>query len=277
MDKFAGKVSIVTGGASGLGHALCEELARREATVVVADINHEGALQIASTISSCGGCSEAAHLDVARDEDVKKLVYSTAAKYGRLDYMFNNAGIAVAGEVRDMSPEHWQSTVEVNLLGVIHGTTAAYALMARQGFGHIVNTSSIGGLIGVPMFLPYTTTKFAVVGLSWQLRAEAAGLGVKVSVVCPGLIESSIWHPSNLLNARREEALARLERAMKMTAMKSDKAARLVLDGVERNQAFIVFPWPVRLAWWLYRFNPGILELCLHRQIAREFRKIRLE
>ncbi|MCK5556949.1 MAG: SDR family NAD(P)-dependent oxidoreductase, partial [Candidatus Hydrogenedentes bacterium] len=92
MDRFKDKVAIVTGGASGIGRALCEELGRRGAVVVVADINAEGAEQVASGIAASGGRARAAHLDVSRGEDVRKLVAETVSEHGRLDYMFNNAG-----------------------------------------------------------------------------------------------------------------------------------------------------------------------------------------
>jgi short-subunit dehydrogenase len=104
--------------------------------------------------------------------------------------MLNNAGIALGGEVRDMDLEHWRRILDVNLWGVIHGTTAAYQVMVKQGFGHIVNTASLGGLIPEPMATAYATTKHAVVGLSTSLRAEAAELRVKVSVVCPGFVQT---------------------------------------------------------------------------------------
>jgi NAD(P)-dependent dehydrogenase (short-subunit alcohol dehydrogenase family) len=132
--------------------------------VVVADINAGGAGQVASTITTASGRARAAHLDVSRAEDVQKLIDETASKHGQLDFMFNNAGIAMGGEVRDMDLEHWRRILDVNLWGVIYGTTAAYRVMTQQGFGHIVNTASLGGLIPEPMATAYATTKHAVVG-----------------------------------------------------------------------------------------------------------------
>jgi NAD(P)-dependent dehydrogenase (short-subunit alcohol dehydrogenase family) len=124
---------------------------------------------------------------------VQELVDETVRDYGRLDYMFNNAGIGMGGEVRDMDLEHWRRVLEVNLWGVTCGTSAAYEEMVRQGFGHIVNTASLAGLIPLPMVAAYCATKHAVVGLSASLRAEAAALGIKVSVVCPGFVETGIF------------------------------------------------------------------------------------
>ncbi len=104
-DAFKDKVAIVTGGASGIGQAVCEELGRRGGRVVVADVNSEGAEQVAAAISASGGQAEATRLDVTQSDEIQKLIDETASRYGRLDYMFNNAGIATLGEVRDMTPE----------------------------------------------------------------------------------------------------------------------------------------------------------------------------
>jgi short-subunit dehydrogenase len=201
---------------------------------------------------------------------VKKLVDDTASEYGRLDYMFNNAGIGIGGEARDLTLEHWMRIINVNLLGVIYGTTAAYSLMVRQGFGHIVNTASLAGLIGDPIVLPYVTSKFAVVGLSQTLRNEAAGLGVKVSVVCPGYVQTPVWD-SPLLKVKKEDLP---KPPFKM--IDATKAAGCIIKGVERNQAFIVFPLHARLLWWLYRISQSLLEP-LGRKMVKDFRAVRIE
>ncbi len=272
MSKFRDKVAIVTGGASGIGRAVCEELGRQGAVVVIADIDKEKAEYVATDIIADGGRAEVEYLDVTSADDVKELINKTADEYGHLDYMFNNAGIAIHGEVRDMDMEHWQRIIDINLHGVLYGTTAAYELMLKQGSGHIVNTSSILGLVGMGMNVLYGTTKHAIVGLSTALRAEGADLGVKVSVICPGFIESNLYDSATVLKADNDEFYAQLP----FKRMNVTKAAKKILKGVERNKSIMVFPFVARFMWGLCRLNPCSLDTA-NALGLKKFRSIRKE
>jgi NAD(P)-dependent dehydrogenase (short-subunit alcohol dehydrogenase family) len=271
-STFKDKVTIITGGASGIGRAVGLELARRGAVLVLSDVNIDGAEEVASAIRDSGGKATAEHLDVTDPEKVQKLVEETAAEHGRLDYIFNNAGIAVAGEVRDMSLEDWRRIVDINLWGVIHGTMAAYPLMIGQGFGHIVNVASVAGLVGIPTLASYSTTKHAVVGLSTSLRHEAAGLGVKVSVVCPGFIKTGIFDAATVLNMDREETLAKAD----PVSMDVENAALKIVRGVEKNKMIINFVLHARIAWWLHRLLPSSLSPIM-AAVVKDVRKMRIE
>ena len=147
MQRFEKAVAIVTGGGMGLGEALCEELAHRGATVVVADIDGAAADQMAARLADRGATAVAVRIDVANETDVAQLIDSTASEYRRLDFMINNAGIAIGGDARDLSMQQWRRVLDVDLLGVLYGTVHAYQVMTRQGHGHIVNISSLSGLI----------------------------------------------------------------------------------------------------------------------------------
>jgi len=266
MSQFKDKIAIVTGAGSGIGRALCLELARRGATAIAADIDADTARQTAEAITRDGGRAKALQVDVTSEEQVGRLVDGTVSEFGRLDYIFNNAGIAIGGEMRDLTVDHWRRVLNVDLYGVLHGTIAAYKVMVKQGFGHIVNIASAAGLLPMPLNAPYSTCKHAVVGLSLSLRIEAQDLGVKVSCVCPGYIESNIYQ-STVVNAAQDRAMKQITQKKVSTA----RAAEEILEGVAANRGMIVFPAYINRAWFMYRLFPSRLEgMALKR--VREFR-----
>jgi len=253
--------AIVTGGASGIGRALAEALACAGVYVVVADRQVDLAEQVASGIRAQAGAGIATVLDVRVPNCFRTVVQASVAEAGRLDYLFNNAGITVAGEIRDYDLDDWEDVFDVNLRGVCHGIRAAYPLMIEQGFGHIVNTASLSGLIPALLQGSYTTTKHAVVGLSRALRIEARRYGVKVSVLCPGAVRTPILRGGRYGRAKSgvdpESFATRIER---LGAMEPSLLARRVLRAVERNRAIIIEPRSARVAWYLDRLSPWLSE-----------------
>ncbi|ABW67055.1 SDR family NAD(P)-dependent oxidoreductase [Desulfosudis oleivorans] len=270
MNLFTDKVFIVTGGASGMGRAVCELLGTRGAILIIADIDGESAEKVAAGITAAGGRATGVFLDTTADETVRRLVDETAAEYGRLDYMFNNAGILIAGEVRDMSDDHWARILDVNFRGVLTGTLAAYRIMVEQGFGHIINTASTAGLVPIPVITAYATTKHAVVGLSISLRPEAAKAGVRVSVVCPGYVSTSIFDKGTVVKGD----MAGLLSTMPIKPISPEKAAGYIVRGVAANRGVIVFPFHARFLWALYRMCPAFFGWG-SRKVVDDFRKIR--
>jgi len=271
MPSMANQVAIVTGGASGIGAALVRALAAGGAKVVIADIDEVAAKTVTAEVNgpvtgpdvdstvSAGPVSFAV-LDVRDADAVTDLVTRVAAEHGALDLMFNNAGIAVGGRVEELTLDHWNRVIDVNLRGVVHGVHAAYPLMLRQGHGHIVNTASLAGLVPGPMLAPYAAAKHAVVGLSLSLRAEGASRGVRVSAVCPGFTDTPLLGrvnqdlPQTETSANAAEAIrARFGRLYQAEAL-----ARDVLRGIAANKAVIVAPGSARLAWRVARFAPGL-------------------
>jgi NAD(P)-dependent dehydrogenase (short-subunit alcohol dehydrogenase family) len=274
LRTFDGAVAIVTGAASGIGRALAEALARRGADVVLADRQTDLAEGVAAAIRAGGGRATAAELDVTDFPATERLVRQTAEGHGRLDYLFNNAGVGILGEVRYYDIADWDRVFDVNLRGVVNGVQAAYPILLRQGFGHIVNTASSAGLWPSPTVVSYCAAKHAVVGLSTALRVEAAASGVRVSVLCPGVIRTPILEAGGkygkVLQPLPAEFMKRnFER---MRPMSPDRFAAAALRAVARNRAIIVIPSWWKLFWWLNRLSPS-LGLYLGKVAFAQWRK----
>jgi len=254
-EHFGGRRAIVTGGASGIGKALAAALVARGATVVLADIDGDGAHRVAEEL---GGSARAVELDVTDAAAVKALVEDAAGSEG-LDFLFNNAGIGGGGPVEKLGLEVWDRLIDVDLRSVIYGVAAAYPLMVRRGEGHIVNTASLAGLVPSPYLTPYAAAKSAVVGLSTSLRVEAAANGVRVSALCPGPVETPLLSrpdpktaggPAPSVNARKL-----LTNQLGEPYPPEDLAAD-VLAGVVENRALIVAPQSARDAWAYFSAHP---------------------
>jgi NAD(P)-dependent dehydrogenase (short-subunit alcohol dehydrogenase family) len=258
---YKNKVAIVTGGASGIGQGIVNSLANYGATVIIADMQENLAQSLVETLSHRGDNAKYMHLDVRDSESFKALVNATFEEFGRIDYLFNNAGICISGAVKDYSMDDWRNIIDINLMGVINGIQAVYPLMIKQGFGHIINTSSMSGLTPSPGLAGYSTTKHAVVGLSNALRVEAAFEGVKVSVMCPGtirtpLLENGGEFGKQLSNTSKEQSLKDWE---KLKPMDIHSFAEKALKAVAKNQAIIIYPSWYRIIWAIIRLSPLII------------------
>jgi len=252
-------VAIVTGAASGIGRGLAEALAQRGAEVVLADLQSDLAEQVAAGIRSRGGKVRATLLDVTDFHAFEGLVQETVATSGRLDFLFNNAGIGILGQASDYHIEDWYKILDVNLRGVINGVQAGYQVMLRQGFGHIINTASIAGLLPAGGLVSYAATKHAVVGLSTSLRVEAAAAGIRVSVLCPGAVETPIAEGGRFGKIITPmDANVRRRLWEKQKPISPEQFAREALDAIARNRAIIVIPWRWKIGWWFYRLLPNL-------------------
>jgi NAD(P)-dependent dehydrogenase (short-subunit alcohol dehydrogenase family) len=268
---FRGSVAVITGGASGIGQALGEALARCGATVVLADLQEERARAIAAAIQAGGGKASASFVDVTDFPALKRLIEDTVATHGRLDYLFNNAGIGIAGEVVHYQIEDWHRVLDVNLRGVANGVQAAYPVLVRQGHGHIVNTASMAGLVPFPWTVNYSAAKHGVVALSLALRIEAAAAGVRVSVLCPGVVRTPILENGGKYGKLLQPIPPERLRAYFETMRPMDPArfAQKALWGVARNRAIIIVPGWWKVLWWLYRVSPGFWERLARKGLAR--------
>jgi len=234
-DYYRGKICIVTGANSGIGYALSEELLNRGATVYMAGRNPEKVAKAAEQLSAYNDRVHTLVVDVTKQEQVQTAIEGTAAEAGRLDMLFNNAGIFKPMLFETATLEDWKEDIETNLWSIIYGVHAAVPIMLKQGSGHVVNTSSLSGLVPYPMQVIYNTSKFAIVGLSESLRYEYAEKGLHFSVVCPGDIATPVFSKVVDSKGRGTE--------IPDDAYPADKTASDILDGVAEHKGRIIVPY----------------------------------
>ena len=185
---------VVTGGAMGIGKAMATRLVAEGASVCIADINLEAAKSTAKQIAKAGGSAFAVPCDVTKRDAVKKAIQATVARFGKLDVMFNNAGVAKAKPFLDVVEEDWEQVMRVNGLGVLLGMQeAARQMIAQNTPGKIVNTASVAGKQGFALVSHYSASKFAVVALTQAGARELAKHEITVNGICPGIVATELW------------------------------------------------------------------------------------
>src|SRR6266446_2131646 len=190
MSGIKDKVVVITGASSGIGEATALLLAERGAKVVLGARGPDRLEALAARIAASGGEAAYAPTDVKRREDVSNLVGLAIERYGKLDVLVNNAGIAPISLLDELRVDDWEETIDVNIKGVLYGIAAALPVFRKQGFGHFVNTASTAGLITYPTMSVYSGTKFAVRAISEGLRQEA-GDKLRVTIISPGFVHTN--------------------------------------------------------------------------------------
>jgi NAD(P)-dependent dehydrogenase (short-subunit alcohol dehydrogenase family) len=264
-DYYQNKICIVTGANSGIGYALSEDLLNRGATVYMLGRNPEKVAKAAEQLATHGDRVHTLVTDVTKQEQVQKAIEGAAAESGRLDMLFNNAGIGGTLPYETATLEDWKKIVDTNLWSVIYGVHAAVPIMLKQGSGHIVNTSSLAGLIPFPMQALYSVTKFGVTALSECLRYEYAEKGVHFSAICPSNIATPIFKKSI-------DGTVTDELPIPADAIPADKAASYILDRVAEHKGIIVVPEvPHTDLWRGYTLGMKVIEGVL-LQVAHDRR-----
>ncbi len=194
MGRLDGKACLITGAARGIGRGIALRVAADGASVALGDLNEEGAIAVAAEIEGTGGSALATACDVTRRESIEVAIAETVARFGRLDVMFNNAGISHATRFLEISESEWEDIMRVNGLGVLLGMQEAARQFQRQGGGgKIVNTASIAGKEGFPLFAHYSASKFAVIALTQAGARALAGDRITVNAFCPGVVTTELW------------------------------------------------------------------------------------
>lgn len=264
---FHGKVVVLTGAASGIGRALALKLARAGASVHALDSNRDG-LETLIDKNISGGSIIPHLLDVRDFRAYQDVVGRITASSPRVDFLFNNAGVTLLGETQRIPFERHKWLLDINLMGVVHGIHLIYPLMIRQGGGWIINTASVAGATGYATATAYTASKAAVLELSRSLAVEAAHWGVKVSVACPGYVDSGIFAQDRITGADRDEVI----KDMPVRMMTPDEAAGHLVSGIMKGGRIIVFPLSARLLWVVARWMPSVMTP-LHKKVMKVFRK----
>jgi NAD(P)-dependent dehydrogenase (short-subunit alcohol dehydrogenase family) len=270
LERFAGKVVVITGGARGLGRGLSEAVARAGAKLVVGDIDVAAAGALCDELSRSGCAATALAVDVTDAASVERLVAQAVALHGRLDYMINNAGIAAGGEFQDVSADTIRRVVEIDLLGAAYGTLAAYRQMVQQRGGHIVNIASMLALFPNPLSAAYVAAKHGLGGLTQSVSAEGAAYDISFTLVCPGYIATSLFKAGTFEGSLRSDNV--VER-IPFRLMDVDYAVARTLEAVLARRSIAVFPFYGRLLWWIHRLSPrlmaGLLRLMMRDQRRR--------
>ncbi|GAS98422.1 short-chain type dehydrogenase/reductase [Mycolicibacterium canariasense] len=241
MEGFAGKVAVVTGAGSGIGQALAVELGRSGAKLAISDVDTEGLAVTEERLKAIGAPVKADRLDVTEREAFE--LYATAVKehFGKVNQIYNNAGIAFTGDVEVSSYKDIERVMDVDFWGVVNGTKAFLPHLIESGDGHVINVSSLFGIFSVPGQAAYNSAKFAVRGFTEALRQEMvlAKRPVKVTAVHPGGIKTAIARNAGAADGLDADQLAKVF-DKKLAKTTPDKAARIILEAVRKNQARVL-------------------------------------
>ena len=278
MENFSGRVAAITGAGSGIGRALARELARRGAHLALCDVDESG---LAETVALCEGSGvkvTSQRVDVADRAAVFAWADRVAEEHGKVNLVVNNAGVALAATIEEGSIDDIEWLMGINYWGVVYGTKAFLPHLKAGGEGHIVNLSSVFGLISVPSQSAYNSAKFAVRGFTDALRIEleAAEIGVSCTTVHPGGVKTNIARNARVDPALQESAGTQEEQAKRFerVALTSpEKAARQILKAVARNRRRVLVGPDAKVIDLVSRLPAGLYQRVLVRGAQREAAK----
>ncbi len=244
MDPFRNRVAVITGGAGGIGLALAEAFAARGAAVVLADLDEAGLARAAAALAPRGAAVLTVPTDVSALDSVQALAAAAQRRFGAVHLVCNNAGVALTGELHRATHRDWVYTMNVNFWGVVHGIETFVPLLLAQGQGgHVLNTASMAGLVGMRGLGVYSASKFAVVGLSEALQRELAPLGIGVSVLCPMVVDTPINENSERLRPpalRNQAPPGPPAGQLAGPVIGPQEVARRVVRGIERGDLYVL-------------------------------------
>ncbi|MEP0708917.1 MAG: SDR family NAD(P)-dependent oxidoreductase [Parvibaculum sp.] len=257
MTEIKGKLAIVTGAASGIGRGTALELARRGARLAISDLDRAGLAETAKRIEAMGTTVTTYLLDVADRDAVYAFAQEIETTHGGADIVVNNAGVAQIARVDELTYEDFEWVMNIDFWGMVYGTKAFLPQMQAKGAGHIVNVSSVFGIISVPTQAAYNSAKFAIRGFTEALRHEMKGTEIKVSCVHPGGIKTNIVRNARFLQSTqataREDAASGFD---KLAMTTPEKAGRVIVNGIARNKPRILIGIDAKIIDWMQRLMP---------------------
>ncbi|MEM1437354.1 MAG: SDR family oxidoreductase [Pseudomonadota bacterium] len=275
---FKGKTCVITGSAGGIGRALALELARCGANLALSDIDVDKLAETTQDARNLGAVVHSAHLDVADHAEIYQYAKTVEALFGSVHQLYNNAGISGVGELNEMSDALIQRVIDINLLGVLHGSRAFLPSLEKSGQGKLVNISSLNGFAAMPGLPIYCATKFGVRGLTEALRADALLQGRTVQIICvhPGGVKTNIAsanHDESSAAAPKVQALRQRQLKLyenKLLTYPANKAAQDILAGVARGKSRIIVTRQARLLDRVVRMFPATYLKILNKRLQRE-------
>ncbi len=255
MSYYHNKNVVITGGSSGLGRAYAINIAKRGGAnkFVIADLDEVRGEETLTQLTALGAQAKFIRCDVSQCEQVEQLARESQEYLGRIDLVFNNAGVASGGQFLDIPAEDWDWLIGINLLGVVHGCRAFGRIMQQQRSGHLVNTASLAAFGALPGMSLYNTAKAGVVMFSETIRAEFAGYGVRVSAVCPSFLRTNLMERTRT-TAPEIEKVTRL--ALTKNQYSADYIANKCLDQIAKNKLYVLPTLDAKIMWRVKRFFP---------------------
>jgi len=258
MKDFRNKVAAITGAGSGMGRALAIELAARGCGVAIADIGRTALNETESTLSRSGVKVSSHVVDVADRAAMERYAAEVVRIHGKVNLVFNNAGVSVTNTVEKLSYDDFEWLMNINFWGVVHGTKAFLPYLRQVDEAHIINTSSIFGVVAFPSQAAYNASKFAVRGFTEALRQELADTHIGVSCVQPGgvktnIVKTSRYYATDNEAPTKEEMTKSFEQ---LAALTPHDAAMQILRGVESNRGRVLVGRDAKLLAWVQRLFP---------------------
>lgn len=253
--KLKDKTVVITGASSGIGRAVALRCAQDEAKVVLASRTKEKLDKVAEEVREKGGTPLVVPTDVTDPEQVKNLFDQTMKEFGCVDVVFNNAGLGFIKDLQDMTDDEIKLTVNVNLLGEIYVAKYAAIIFVKQKSGHLINTSSLAGLITVPQWAVYCATKWGVTGFTDTIRLELGKHGVKVTSLHPGAVNTDFFAPNK----------ADLDISKTEETIEPEEVAETVYNAIFTDKERILVPSMAKNYSLLYRFMPGLTQKMIEK------------